>query len=129
MTQQLQHIEGTWAPYRSRWENQETPEDELRDVTLTFAEGRCEVHRAGALLRHGTYTTDTSTTPHRIDVTFKESDVEELTDAALLGIYERAEDCLCICYGPPGGARPGEFWTEPKSGKYLGEYRLIDERG
>ena len=119
-------VVGTWSPLRSRWEDIPTPPEDLRDVTLTFAEGRCEVHRSGKLIRRGTYSTDPTPSPKTIDVCFTESDVPELIDAPMLGIYEVNAGQLRICYGPPGGNRVRSFLAEKRTGQYLGEYRRKD---
>ena len=95
----------------------------MPDVTLIFVEGRCEVRRGGKVIRRGAYATDSSRSPKTIDVCFSESDVPELIDAPLLGIYEVDGDRLRICYGPPGGGRPPAFLIEKGAGRYLGEYR------
>ena len=92
-------------------------------MTLTFAEGRCEVFRGEKLLRRGTYSTDPAQSPKTINVCFTESDVPELIDAPLLGIYEVNAEQLRICYGPAGGNRAGSFSAEKGNGQYLAEYR------
>jgi uncharacterized protein (TIGR03067 family) len=116
-------VAGVWSPLRSWWEDIPTPPEGLPDVTLIFAEGRCEVRRGGELIRWGAYATDSSRSPKTIDVCFSESDVPELIDAPLLGIYEVDGDRLRICYGPPGGGRPPSFLIERGTGRYLGQYR------
>ena len=57
-------LDGTWSPLCSTWEDVPTPIEDLRDVTLTFENGRCEVRRGATLIRRGTYSTDTSSVPH-----------------------------------------------------------------
>jgi uncharacterized protein (TIGR03067 family) len=116
-------IIGTWSPVWSRWENIPTPAEDVRDVTLTFAEGRCEVRRANKLIRSGTFSTDPAGSSATIDVCFDESDVPELTGAALRGIYELSGERLRVCYGPPGGARALTFSADKGSGNYVAEYR------
>ena len=113
----------TWVPIRSVGDGEPTPEDDLGDITLTFADGRCDVRRAGVLIRRGTYTVDSEKLPYQLDVCFHESDVPELIDAALRGIFQVNGDFLRICYGPPGGARATSFSAEKGTGQYLGEYR------
>ena len=58
-----------------------------------------------------------------IDVCFIESDVPELIDAPLRGIFELIGDELRICYGVPGGKRADSFSAEYGTEQYLGEYR------
>ncbi len=119
-------VVGTWSPLWSRWEDIPTPPEDLRDVTLTFAGGRCEVRRGGTLIRCGTYSTDPTRSTKTIDVCFTESDVPELIDAPMLGIYEVNAEQFRICYGAPGGDRAHSFSTEKGTGQYLGEYRRKD---
>ncbi len=115
--------DGTWSPKWSTWEDQPTPVEDLRDVTLTFRDGRCEVRRGGTLIRRGTYSADPTRSPKTLDVCFTESDVPELIDAPLRGIYEVKGEQLRICYGPAGGDRAPTFAAEKGTGRYLGEYR------
>ncbi|MHC4602330.1 MAG: TIGR03067 domain-containing protein [Planctomycetota bacterium] len=122
-------VAGTWSPQWSTWEEIPTPTEELRYVTLTFADGRCEVGRGEKLIRRGTYTTDPTRSPKTIDVCFTESDVPELIGAPLRGIYEVSAEQLRICYGPPGGDRACSFSAEKGSGQYLAEYRRSDTPG
>lgn len=122
-------IAGMWFAVWSMWDATPTPADDLRDVTLTFAQGRCEVYRGGKLIRRGTYTSDTTQTPQTLDVCFTESDVPELIDAPLRGICEVHGERLRICYGPPGGERASSFAAEKGTGHYLAEYRRCDHAG
>ncbi len=119
-------ITGTWAPKSSIGDGEPTPEKDLRGVLLTFSNGECEVRREGSLLRRGTWLTDTATTPHTIDVCFTESDVPELIDAPLRGIYAVTADELRICYGPPGGYRASSFCGDAGTGQYLANYHRVD---
>ena len=118
-------LEGSWSPQWSTWEDEPTPVEDLRDVTLTFENGLCEVRRSGTLIRRGTYSADSAQSPKTIDVCFTESDVPELINSPLCGIYERIGEQLRICYGPPGGHRAGSFSAEKGTGQYLGEYRRV----
>ena len=63
-------ILGTWVPIRSIGNGEPTSEEDLCDVTLTFAGDRCEVHRKGVLIRHGTFSVNINTakTPCELDV-------------------------------------------------------------
>ena len=133
MTGQKQHsqgdvaivdsIRGTWSPQWSIGDGEPTPDEDLRDITLTFVDRRCEVRRGESLIRLGTYTTDTTTSPPTLDVSFADSDVPELIDAPLRGIYEINVDRLRICYGPPGGPRAEAFTGDKGTEQYLAEYR------
>ncbi len=116
-------IIGTWSPQWSIGDGEPTSAEDLREITLTFAAGRCEVRRGDNVVRLGTYTTDLTTSPRTLDVSFTESDVPELIDATLRGIYEISADRLRICYGPPGGVRARLFCGDRGTGQYLAEYR------
>jgi uncharacterized protein (TIGR03067 family) len=94
-------------------------------VTLIYENGMCEVWRGETLIRRGTYSTDAAQTPKTLDVCFTESDVPELINSPLCGIYERTGDHLRICFGPPSGHRARSFSAEKGTGQYLGEYRRI----
>ena len=119
-------IVGTWSPQESTGDGMDTPKAELRDVTLTFSGGRCEVRRGETIIRLGRYATDQTQSPKTIDVCFTESDVPELIDAPLHGIYEVNMNQLRICYGPPGGYRARSFSAEKGTAQYLAEYRRCD---
>ena len=117
-------IVGTWSPQSSTWEETPTPAEDLRDVTLTLTgDGRCEVRRGVTMIRLGRYTVDVTPMPKTLDVCFTESDVPELIDAPLLGIFEVDGEKLRICYGPPGGYRARSFSAAKGTGQYLAEYR------
>ncbi|MBI3697064.1 MAG: hypothetical protein HY238_19795 [Acidobacteria bacterium] len=122
-------VAGTWSPQWSTWEEILTPTEELCDVALTFADGRCEVRRGERLIRRGTYATDPTRSPKTIDVCFTESDVPELVGAPLRGIYEVSAEQLRICYGPPDGDRARSFSAEKGTRQYLAEYRRSDGKG
>ena len=104
-------------------DGEQTSDEDLRDVTLTFADRQCEVHRAGVLIRRGSYSVDSAKIPCELDVCFEQSDVRELIGARLQGIYEVDGDHLRICYGPPGGHRAKSFSGEKGTTQYLAEYR------
>lgn len=116
---------GTWSPQWSIGDGEPTPAEDLRDITLTFADGRCEVCRGGTVIRLGTYTTDTTSSPPTLDVSFTDSDVPELIDAPLRGSYEFDADRLRICYGAPGGPRAQSFCGDKGTKQYLAEYRRV----
>ena len=68
-------IVGTWSPQWSIGDGEPTPAEDLNDITLTFADGRCEVRRGRKMIRFGTYSADATTSPATLDVCFTESDV------------------------------------------------------
>ncbi len=121
-------IVGTWVPIHSIGDGEPTSDEDLRDVTLTFADGRCEVRRAGVLIRQGMYSVDSAKIPCELDVCFEQSDVPELIDATLKGIYQFDRDHLRICYGPPGGDRASFFTGEKGTGQYLAKYRASPQQ-
>ena len=59
--------DGTWSPKWSTWEDQPTSAEDLRDVILTFRDGRCEVRRGGTLIRRGTYSADPTRSPKTLE--------------------------------------------------------------
>jgi uncharacterized protein (TIGR03067 family) len=75
------------------------------------------------VIRRGACNTDPSRSPKTVDVCFTESDIPELIDVSLLGIYEVDGDRLRICYGLPGGSRASSFSTQTGTGRCVGEYR------
>ena len=121
-------IVGTWIPIHSIGDGEPTSDKDLRDVTLTFADGRCEVRRGALLIRQGVFAVDCAEIPCELDVCFKQSDVPELIDAPLRGIYQVDGDHLRICYGPPGGDRARSFSGERGTGQYLAEYRVASRQ-
>lgn len=106
-------------------DGQPTSQAELCNVTLTFAEGRCEVRRGHEMIRLGTFEHNDHARPKTIDVHFQQSDVPELIDATLRGIYEFREGRLRICYGPPDGHRADSFSGQKGTGQYLAEYKRV----
>ena len=121
-------IVGTWVPIHSIGDGEPTSDEDRHGMTLTFANGRCEVHRGEVPIRQGTYRVDTAKTPHELDVWFEQSDVPELIDATLKGIYHVDRDHLQICYGPPGGNRASSFSGEQGTGQYLSKSRAAPQR-
>ncbi len=121
-------IVGTWVPIHSVGDGEPTSDEDLRDVTLTFADGRCEVRRAGVLIRQGVYSVDSAKIPRELDVCFEHSDVPELIGTPLKGIYQVDGDHLRICYGPPAGDRASSFSGERGTGQYLAEYRASPQQ-
>ena len=121
-------IVGTWVPIHSIGDGEPTSDEDLRDITLSFANGRCEVRRAGVLIRQGRYSVDSAKIPCELDVCFEQSDVPELIDATLKGIYQVDRDHLRICYGPPGGNRASSFSGEKGTGQYLAKYRASPQQ-
>ena len=119
-------VVGTWSPQWSIGDGMHTPRAQLRDVTLTFTDGRCAVRRGETIIRLGSYATDATKPQKSIEVCFTESDVAELIGVPLHGIYEVNKDQLRICYGPPGGHRARSFSAEKGTGQYLAEYRRCD---
>ena len=117
-------IVGTWVPIHSVGDGEATSAEDLSDVTLTFANGRCDVRRAGVLIRQGRYSADSRPIPCELEVCFEQSDVPELIERPLKGIYQLDGDHLKICYGPPAGDRANFFSGEKGSGQYLAEYRV-----
>jgi len=121
-------IVGTWVPIRSIGDGEPTSDEDLRDITLTFANGWCEVRRAGVLIRQGMYSVDSAKIPCELDVCFEQSDVPELIETPLKGIYQVDGDHLRICYGPPAGDRASSFSGEEGTGQYLAEYRASPQQ-
>ena len=121
-------IVGTWVPIHSIGDGEPTSDEDLHGITLTFARGRCEVRRAEFLIRQGTYRVDAAKIPCELDVWFEQSDLPELIDATLNGIYHVDRDHLQICYGPPGGNRASSFSGEQGTGQYLSKYRAAPQR-
>ena len=80
-------IVGTWIPIHSIGDGEQTSDEDLHGITPAFARGRCEVRRGDILIRKGTYCADIAKNPHELDVCFEQSDVPELIDATLKGIY------------------------------------------
>ena len=120
-------IIGTWSPVWSRWEDIPTPAEDVRDVTLTFAEGRCEVRRRGKAHplwhlfdRSGRIIRD----DRRLLRRERRSRVERRRLCA--GIYKLNAERLGVCYGPPGGDRAITFSADKGTGNYVAEYRHSD---
>jgi uncharacterized protein (TIGR03067 family) len=124
----VKSIDGTWIPIHSVGDGEQTSDEDLRDITLFFANGRCEVRRAEVLIRQGAYSVDTAKIPCELDVCFEQSDVPELIDATLKGIYQVDRDHLRICYGAPGGGRASSFSGEKGTGQYLAKYRASPQQ-
>ncbi len=121
-------IVGTWVPIHSIGDGEPTSDEDLRDVALTFANGRCEVRRAGVLIRQGMYSVDSGQVPCELDVCFEQSDVPELIERPLKGIYKVDGHHLRICYGPPAGDRANSFSGKKGTGQYLAKYRASPQQ-
>jgi uncharacterized protein (TIGR03067 family) len=101
-------IQGTWLPVSGEKEGKQAPEDELKEVKVTFApDGKLKVNAKGKDME-GTYKLDPSKKPRHIDLTVDEGGKE----LSLKGIYELKKDSLKVCVAEPGGERPTEFATK-----------------
>ncbi|HYT88062.1 MAG TPA: TIGR03067 domain-containing protein [Gemmataceae bacterium] len=101
-------IQGTWSVVSGEKEGQKAPEEELKDVRLTFAAGGKLMVKAKNKDMEGTYKLDSAKKPKEIDVTVDEGGKE----LVLKGIYLLTKDSLKICLAHPPTERPTEFATQ-----------------
>ena len=117
-------IVGTWVPTCTIGDGEPTSDENVRDITLICANGRCEVHREGVSIRQRRYSVDSVKIPCELEVCFEQSDVPELIDATRKGIYQVDRDYMRICYGPPGELFSGEKATD----QYLAKHRTLAQQ-
>ena len=61
-------IVGTWVLIHSVGGGEATSAEDLSDVTLTFANGRCDVRRVGVLIRQDRYSADSRPIPCELEM-------------------------------------------------------------
>jgi uncharacterized protein (TIGR03067 family) len=99
-------LQGTWVGV-SGWNNgQRIPDEQIKQVRVTFAGGRMRIEQPGKLPDIGTFHLEPSANPKVIDVIGTDQ-------KGRFGIYRFDGDQLHICMGEDN-ARPQEFQTDPK---------------
>jgi uncharacterized protein (TIGR03067 family) len=112
-------LEGTWLPIEAQLAGQKFPDEVLKAMKLTMADGKYAV-MVGTTLDKGTYKLDPTATPPAIDIVGVEGPNRGKT---LLAIYEQMGDSLRVCYDLAGKKRPTEFKSEKNNGHFLVTYQ------
>ena len=113
---ELKALAGTWKPISSETDGNKTPEERLKESSMTRDEtGKVIGRRGDMIVLEGTVKRiDASMKPKTIDT---EVIVGDLKGKTIQGIYEIDGDTLRICVVLPGrGERPTEFTGKAGSG-------------
>jgi uncharacterized protein (TIGR03067 family) len=112
-----ERLQGTWSVVSGEKSGEKAPEDEIKDVTITFdAGGKVMVKGLkGNQEFEGSYKLNPSKKPREVDLTLNIAGKEE----ALKGIYLLEKDSLKLCVAAPPGERPTEFATAAGSNSML----------
>jgi uncharacterized protein (TIGR03067 family) len=104
-----ERIQGTWSVVSGEKSGEKASEDEIKDVTITFAaEGKVMVKGVkGNQEFEGSYKLDPSKKPKEMDLKLNIGGKEE----SLKGIYLLEKNSLKLCVAAPPGERPTEFAT------------------
>ena len=111
-------IEGVWLPVEAEMAGLKFPDEVLKAMKLTMADGKYTVE-VGKTLDKGTYKLVPNTKPGAVDIAGTEGPNKGKT---LLAIYEWRGESLRVCYDLEGKNRPTEFKTEKNSKKFLVTY-------
>lgn len=119
-TKDADGLRGTWTAVSAQRNG--APADDIKGHRLTFAGDRFSIRSKGKLVYQGTYRSDPSTKPAKIDFTQTSG---EAKGKSWQGIYLRKGDGLKICDNAddPGKGRPTAFATEPGSGRVLVNFK------
>ena len=115
-------LSGQWRPRRFVAKGQELPDEMIEQVRLTFAAGKY-VMVMGGEIETGTYTIDTTVSPHRIKISIgsgknagqvRHGAFKLLEDDQLLAVYATNESDL-----------PTRFTATEKNGQILAGYKRV----
>lgn len=102
-------IQGSWSVVKATKRGKEAPEDEIKQVKLTF-KGNTVTVNDGKRDEEASFKLDPAKKPKEIDITPGGN-----AEKAVPGIYELTGDDLKICFSGPGGVRPTTFEATPES--------------
>src|SRR5437870_1286488 len=112
----LAAFQGNWAMAALEIDGKQTPDDKLKETTLTIKGNRYIVKTGGSTYEM-TFELDASKKPRTIDMMATEG-VNK--DKVHHGIYVIEKDTFKMCRGlSPEAERPREFGTWPDSGIFL----------
>jgi uncharacterized protein (TIGR03067 family) len=109
-------IDGSWTGVSIVRDGNAMPEDEAKNVLVTFKDGKYEVKQGGQMIGKGTIKVDTSKTPYQVEIMVEEGENAGQTE---LGICEVKDDSMKICFADPGKPRPTEFESKAGSGNHF----------
>ncbi len=112
-------LDGTWLPVQAELAGQKFPDELLKTMKLTMADGKYTV-KVSDVVDKGTYKLDPEAKPKAIDITGGEGPNKGKT---FLAIYELKDDSLRVCYDLEGKKRPTDFKTEKDTQLFLVTYK------
>src|SRR5262245_24233077 len=110
---ELKKIQGTWRYVSAMMEGKPATPEQLAKMTITFTGDKWAVKEDGKLIQGGTHKIDASKKPAHVDAVVTEGQGKGDT---MMGIYERKDGTIKVCFDPVGKARPTSF--TPKAGEF-----------
>jgi uncharacterized protein (TIGR03067 family) len=117
----LEEMQGTWQLVEGVKDGTTMSQEEVEKMQLTI-DGNTFSMAGASEADSGTFTIDTSVTPHTIDITHSEGPHAGET---CLGIYKVEGDKQTAAFTRPGEERPTEFASTPGSGVMLQVWERI----
>lgn len=113
---ELEKFQGTWTYLSLEEDGKQMPQEDIKNMTVTFTGDKVMLRQGSQLIRAGTQKIDPTKKPKTVDVTYTEGEAKGMTR---LGIYELTDDTARVCFSTTGKDRPTEFKTSSGSNRYL----------
>jgi uncharacterized protein (TIGR03067 family) len=110
---ELKNIQGTWKFVSKEMDGKASPPEELAKLKITFTGDKWTVRENGKIVQAGTHKFDPTKKPGHVDAVITDGEGKGST---MLGIYERKEDTMKVCFDPKGKERPTSL--TPKAGQF-----------
>jgi uncharacterized protein (TIGR03067 family) len=122
VAKELKKFHGVWTFASVEAGGKKAPADDLKGLTITFADDRYTVKKGDEVIQVGTQKLDPSKSPKAIDVKITEGLNK---GAAMLGIYEIDGDTLKVCFDEQGKKRPTEFRSPADSATFVNVHKRV----
>jgi uncharacterized protein (TIGR03067 family) len=118
-------LNGSWALTAGEQSGEKMSDETLKSIHLVLANGKYTA-KVGDQTDQGTYTVDTSKTPHTLKLTGTSGPNKGKT---MLAIYEVEKGTLKVCYDLDGKAFPEKFESKAKTPSFLATYERQKRSG
>jgi uncharacterized protein (TIGR03067 family) len=122
LEKEVKKFQGDWTFKSSEAGGEALPDDELKELVVTFEGDKHTVKKGDQVVQVGVQKLDPSKSPKAIDVTMTEGPNK---GALMLGIYEINGDTLKVCFDPEGKKRPTEFKSTPGSMNFVNVHKRV----